>query len=74
MYFGVGNPAPFPGTTEYPWGSSRPGPNLYTNSLVKLDAKTGKLQWYYQVTPHDIYDWDFQNPPILAKVNGQAAR
>src|SRR6476469_1795223 len=36
MYFGVGNPAPFPGTSQYPYGSSRPGPNLYTNSLVKL--------------------------------------
>ena len=40
MYFGVGNPAPFPGDEGAPWGSSRPGPNLYTNSLVKMDAKT----------------------------------
>ena len=68
MYFGVGNPAPFPGTeSEEPWGSSRPGPNLYSDSLVKLDAKTGKLEWYYQVTPHALYDWDFQNPPILVE-------
>jgi glucose dehydrogenase len=73
MYFGVGNPGPFPGTEEYPWGKSRPGPNLYTNSLVKLDAKTGKLKWYYQLTPHDIYDWDLQDPPILAKVKGKPA-
>jgi len=72
MYFGVGNPAPFPGTAQYPWGSSRPGPNLYTNSLVKLDAKTGKLDWYHQVTPHDIYDWDFQGPPILIDVGGRS--
>ena len=71
MYFGVGNPAPFPGTAEYPWGSSRPGPNLYTNSLVKLDAKTGKMDWFHQVTPHDIYDWDFQGPPILVKSGGK---
>jgi outer membrane protein assembly factor BamB len=71
MYFGVGNPAPFPGTSKYPYGSSRPGPNLYTNSLVKLDARTGKLDWYHQVTPHDIYDWDFQGPPILMKVGGR---
>lgn len=71
MYFGVGNPAPFPGTPQEPWGSSRPGPNLYTNSMVKLDAKTGKMQWYYQLTPHDIYDWDFQNPPILADAGGR---
>jgi outer membrane protein assembly factor BamB len=71
MYFGTGNPVPYPGTEKYPWGSSRPGPNLYTDSLVKLDAKTGKLQWYYQQTPHDIYDWDFQDPPILIKAGGR---
>ena len=73
MYFGVGNPGPFPGNDEYPWGKSRPGPNLYTNSLVKLDAKTGKLRWYYQLTPHDLYDWDLQNPPILTTVKGKPA-
>lgn len=73
MYFGVGNAGPFPGTEEHPWGSSRPGKNLYTNSVVKLNAKTGKLKWYYQATPHDLYDWDFQNPPILAKVKGKPA-
>ncbi len=71
MYIGVGNPAPFPGTAKYPWGSSRPGPNLYTNSLVKLNAKTGKLDWYHQVTPHDLYDWDFQGPPILMHAGGR---
>jgi outer membrane protein assembly factor BamB len=71
MYFGTGNPAPYPGSPSQPWGSSRPGPNLYTNSIVKLDAKTGKLQWYYQQTPHDIYDWDFQNPPILTSDGGR---
>jgi outer membrane protein assembly factor BamB len=71
MYFGVGNPAPFPGTPQEPWGQSRPGPNLYTNSLVKLNAKTGKLDWFHQVTPHDIYDWDFQGPPILMKAGGR---
>jgi outer membrane protein assembly factor BamB len=71
MYFGVGNPAPFPGTEKRPWGASRPGPNLYTNSLVKMDAKTGKVDWYHQVTPHDLYDWDFQGPPILMKAGGR---
>lgn len=71
MYFGVGNPAPFPGTAKDPWGASRPGPNLYADSLVKLDTKTGKLDWYHQVTPHDIYDWDFQGPPILMKAGGK---
>ena len=71
IYFGTGNPAPFPGTAEEPWGSSRPGPNLYTNSMVKMDAKTGKMDWYYQQTPHDIYDWDFQDPPLLLNAGGR---
>jgi alcohol dehydrogenase (cytochrome c) len=71
MYFGTGNPVPYPGTPQKPWGKSRPGPNQYTNSIVKLDAKTGKLDWYYQQTPHDIYDWDFQNSPILAQAGGR---
>jgi outer membrane protein assembly factor BamB len=71
MYFGVGNPGPFPGTATKPWGLSRPGPNLYSNALVKLDSKTGKLEWYYQVTPHALYDWDFQNPPIIIYRDGK---
>jgi outer membrane protein assembly factor BamB len=73
MYFGTGNPAPFPGAPGAPFGSSRPGPNLYTNSLIKMDAKTGKMDWYHQVTPHDLYDWDFQGPPILMEVGGRQA-
>lgn len=71
MYFGVGNPAPFPGTPQDPYGESRPGPNLYTNSIVKLNAKTGKMEWYYQFNPHDIYDWDLQGPPMLVKSKGK---
>ncbi len=71
MYIGTGNPAPFPGTSQYPWGSSRPGPDLYTDSIVKLNATTGKLEWYYQLTPHDLYDHDLQDPPILASVGGR---
>jgi outer membrane protein assembly factor BamB len=71
MYFGTGNPAPYPGTPSKPWGSSRPGANLYTDSMVKMDAKTGKLLWHYQQTPHDVYDWDFQDPPILLKAGGK---
>lgn len=71
LYVGIGNPAPFPGTLKYPWGSSRPGANLYTDSLVKLDAKTGKLEWYHQVTPHDLYDWDFQGPPMVVHDGGR---
>jgi outer membrane protein assembly factor BamB len=70
-YIAVGNPGPIPGTEKDPWGSSRPGPNLYTDSLVKLDAKTGKMDWYYQATPHDVNDWDLQDPPILVKAGGK---
>lgn len=70
IYFGVGNPAPF-GNPEFPYGSSRPGPNLYTNSIVKLNAKTGKKIWHFQLNPHDIYDWDFQGPPILVESKGR---
>ena len=72
MYIGTGNPAPFPGTSQFPWGSSRPGPNLYTDSIVKLNAQTGKLEWYYQLTPHDIYDHDLQDPPILLNAGGHS--
>jgi len=65
VYFGIGNPAPWPGTEEFPNGTSRLGDNLYTNSIVALDGQTGKLLWYNQVLPHDILDLDFQNSPIL---------
>jgi len=70
IYLGIANPAPIFGTTSYPLGSSRPGPNLYTDSVVKL-SPAGKLLWYYQLTPHDLYDWDLQNPPVLTTANGQ---
>jgi outer membrane protein assembly factor BamB len=70
MYIGIANPEPEPGTSQFPWGSSRPGPDLYTDSLLKLDAATGKLQWYYQLTPHDLYDHDLQDPPILVNAKG----
>jgi len=68
IYFGTGNPAPWSGTDEYPNGSSRPGDNLYTSSMVSLDATTGSLRWYIQAKAHDLFDLDFQNPPVLASV------
>lgn len=65
VYIGIGNPGPTnAGTPGNVWAKSRPGPNLYTNSVVKLNQHTGKLQWYHQVIPHDIYDWDSQISPI----------
>lgn len=72
MYWGIANPAPWPGTKAFPNGSSRPGLNLYTNSMVALDAQSGRLLWYKQVLPHDIFDLDFQISPILtsATING----
>ncbi|HEY8514737.1 MAG TPA: PQQ-binding-like beta-propeller repeat protein [Candidatus Binatia bacterium] len=58
IYWAVANPAPFPGTAEFPNGSSRPGPNLYTNTLVTLDLRDGALDWYQQAIPHDLFDHD----------------
>ncbi len=55
---------------RYPWGTSRPGPNLYTDSVVKLSPQ-GTLLWYYQLTPHDLFDWDLQDPPVLTTAHGQ---
>ena len=51
-------------------GTSRPGPDLYTDSVVKLSPQ-GKLLWYYQLTPHDLFDWDLQNSPVLTSAHGQ---
>jgi glucose dehydrogenase len=67
VYFGIANPAPFPGIAQYPNGTSRPGANLYTDSLVALDIGTGKLRWYHQVTAHDLFDRD-QVHAMLAHV------
>jgi alcohol dehydrogenase (cytochrome c) len=73
VFLGVGNPGPYPLSASDPNARSRPGPNLYTDSLVALDGTTGKLLWYRQVTPHDIRDHDFQDSPILVtvKVHGR---
>ena len=56
-------------TTGNPWpdfyGGARRGDNLYSDSLLALDADTGKLKWYFQFTPHDTHDWDAQAWPVL---------
>jgi alcohol dehydrogenase (cytochrome c) len=73
IYMGVANPGPIfedGWPSGYPLATSRPGPNLYTDSVVKL-SPTGKLLWYYQLTPHDLYDWDLQNSPVLTTAGGQ---
>ena len=69
IYIGVANPGPLFGQ-RYPLGSSRPGPDLYTDSVVKLSPR-GRLLWYYQLTPHDLYDWDLQDPPVLTTAHGR---
>lgn len=67
IYWGTGNPSP----VFFPKG--RPGTNLYANSIVALEAKTGKLRWAYQFTPSDDHDWDATQQPVLADIqwNGQ---
>jgi alcohol dehydrogenase (cytochrome c) len=66
LYWGVGNPSPLYS------GDVRPGDNLFTDSVIALHAKTGKLAWHFQFTPHDEHDWDSTQTPVLADlpVNG----
>jgi outer membrane protein assembly factor BamB len=71
LFATIGNPAPLPGTPAQPWGASRPGPNRWTNSLVALDERTGRLLWARQVLPHDVFDWDLACPPILRRAGGR---
>jgi alcohol dehydrogenase (cytochrome c) len=68
VFLSVANPAPLYGTPKFPNGSSRPGPDLYTDSLVALDGQTGKLLWFRQVIPHDLRDYDLQVDAITAAV------
>jgi alcohol dehydrogenase (cytochrome c) len=49
-------------------GDSRPGDDLYTSCVLALDPDTGKLKWYFQFTPHDLYDYDANETPVLVDV------
>ena len=69
-YVGTANPAPFPGTSEHPNGSSRPGDNLYTDSVVALDLATGDLEWFHQVTAHDLFDRDQVHTQLVSLPDG----
>lgn len=60
VYWGVGNPNP-----DF-YGDNRRGDNLYTASVVALDADTGRLRWHFQFTPHDQHDWDANQIEVLA--------
>ena len=73
VYWGVANPYPYGGSRAHPNGGAYAGPALYTDSLVVTDPATGHVLWYDQVTRHDVRDYDFEAPPILAKV-GDTAR
>jgi alcohol dehydrogenase (cytochrome c) len=65
IYWPTGNPAPDL------IGDDRGGDNLYSDSIVALDAKTGALKWYFQFTPHDVWDYDAQETPALIDVTWQ---
>jgi len=67
VYWGTGNPTPVLK------GSTRPGDNLYTCSIVALNPETGKLAWAFQPSPHDTHDWDAVETPVLvdADFHGQ---
>jgi len=64
-YWGTGNPGP-------DWdGAGRLGDNLYTCSVIALDPDTGKLKWHYQFSPHNEFDWDSTQIPVLADMDWQ---
>jgi alcohol dehydrogenase (cytochrome c) len=52
-------------------GDARLGDNLYSSSVIALDADTGKLKWYYQFSPHNEFDWDATQIPVLADIQFQ---
>ncbi len=65
LYVSIGNPSPDLD------GSIRPGDNLWTESIVAIDAVTGKFKWGYQEVPHDVWDLDAASPPVIAMVGGK---
>ncbi|HWV24708.1 MAG TPA: PQQ-binding-like beta-propeller repeat protein [Thermomicrobiales bacterium] len=69
LYLGVANAAPYPGNADYPSGSGRPGDNDYADSLVRLNATTGGVDWFINIKPHDLFDLDNQLSPVLADVD-----
>ena len=65
LYWPTGNPG-----SDYN-GDDRQGDNLYTDSILAIEAKTGKVRWHFQFTPHDLHDWDAQEPPVLVDTQWQ---
>jgi PQQ-dependent dehydrogenase (methanol/ethanol family) len=70
VFWTTGNPGP-----DYD-GTVRAGDNLYSCSVLALDAKTGRMKWWFQFTPHDVHDWDANETPMLLEgvVNGKKRR
>jgi alcohol dehydrogenase (cytochrome c) len=66
-YWGVGNPGPDFNS------AMRPGDNLYTSSVVAIDPDTGELKWHYQFTPHDVWDWDAVQVPVLVDMEWEGS-
>jgi alcohol dehydrogenase (cytochrome c) len=67
LYWPTGNPCP-----DFD-GDQRVGDNLYSDSILALDVATGRLKWHYQYTPHDVWDWDAQQPPVLVDLEWKGA-
>jgi alcohol dehydrogenase (cytochrome c) len=62
LYWTTSNPAP-----DFV-GDSRPGDDLYTDCVLALNPETGMLKWFFQFTPHDLYDYDANETPVLADI------
>jgi outer membrane protein assembly factor BamB len=73
VFWGTSNPYPYGGTRTHPNGGAYAGAALYTDSLLAVDGTTGTLDWYDQVTPHDVRDYDFHLPPIVGSSGGRDA-
>jgi alcohol dehydrogenase (cytochrome c) len=67
VFWPTGNPA-----AEYN-GDDRIGDNLYSDCILALDAKTGKLKWHFQTTPHDLWDWDATETPMVVNADWQGS-
>jgi alcohol dehydrogenase (cytochrome c) len=67
IFWPTGNPAPSNR------GEGRAGDNLYSNTLLALDADTGKMNWYFQFTKHDEHDWDATQVPVIIDSGGDSA-
>lgn len=68
LYWATGNPYP---DTD---GDNRGGDNFYTNCVLALEAKTGRLLWHFQFTPHDLHDWDATEPLVLVNAAFQGSQ